>query len=100
MVQMTTAIYEKGTLRLLGPLALPEHTQVRVQVEVVETLSPVEELERAREALRQAGLLAEIPESVRQQARDVSAAERERIAQVLAKAGPLSEVIIAERESC
>ncbi len=99
MVQTTTAIYEQGTLRLLEPLVLPEHARVRVQVETVEPLSPAEELERAREALRQAGLLVPVPDSVREQARTVPASERERIAQILAKAGSLSDLIISERES-
>jgi len=30
-----TAIYENGILRLLTPLALPEHARVQVQVEAV-----------------------------------------------------------------
>ena len=32
MVAVATAIYEKGTLRLLTPVILPERTRVRVQI--------------------------------------------------------------------
>lgn len=35
MSTVATAIYEKGVLRLLTPLALPEHTRVQVHVETV-----------------------------------------------------------------
>ncbi len=33
MTATVDAIYEKGTLRLLSPLALPENSQVRVCIE-------------------------------------------------------------------
>jgi predicted DNA-binding antitoxin AbrB/MazE fold protein len=33
MVATATAIYEKGTLRLLTPISLPERTRVRVQIQ-------------------------------------------------------------------
>lgn len=44
MSQTITAVYENGVLRPLKPLALPEKTRVRVQVEPAEEADPVLEL--------------------------------------------------------
>jgi predicted DNA-binding antitoxin AbrB/MazE fold protein len=99
MIEMTTAIYESGTLRLLKSLNLPEHAQVRVQVEPVTDEQLADELDRARAQLRRSGLMAGMPDSVQRRARSISEAERTRLANVLAAAGPLSDVIIAERDA-
>ncbi len=101
MSETVTAIYERGMLRLASPLALPEHTQVRVQVEAIgETADQVEsDVERVRRVLREQGLIVPLSEHARRQAHPVSEAERERIAKLLGEAGPLSEVIIADRDS-
>jgi predicted DNA-binding antitoxin AbrB/MazE fold protein len=48
MEATATAIYEDGVLRLLTPLALPEHTRVQVRVEsLVEELQSTAKLESA-----------------------------------------------------
>lgn len=98
MIEMTRAVYESGTLRLLEPLNLPEHAQVRVQVELVTDEQLADELDRARVWLRRRGLTAPVPDSVQRRAHPVSEAERDRLANVLGAAGPLSDVIIAERD--
>ena len=48
------AIYEKGVLRLLTPVSLPEHAQVRVQI--LSDEEPMDDLRRAEAALIAAGL--------------------------------------------
>ena len=44
MSQTITAVYENGVLRPLKPLALPERTRVRLQIERSEEADPVLEL--------------------------------------------------------
>ena len=53
MTTSVEAIYEDGVLRLLQPLALAEHTRVRVAVETAETdAERAEWLEQSQRRLR------------------------------------------------
>jgi predicted DNA-binding antitoxin AbrB/MazE fold protein len=89
------AIYEKGVLRLLTPVSLPEHAQVRVQI--LSDEEPVDDLRRAEAALIAAGLMK--PTSSPAVLRTVSRARRKELARLYASGGALSEVIIAERDT-
>ena len=89
-----TAIYENGVLRLLTPITLPE--QARVRLAILGEEEPGSELRRAEAALIAAGLVK--PASAQAEHRTVSRARRAELARIYAAGGPLSEVIIAERE--
>ena len=101
MSETVNAIYERGTLYLATPLALPEHTQVRVQVVAIGegTNQAISERDRVLAILNEQGLLVSLSEEAQRRAHPVPEAERERIARLLGAAGPLSEVIIADRDS-
>lgn len=92
-----TAIYERGILRLLHPLALPEQTQVRVYIEPESPAALVaDHRRRVREALTAAGLSLPAPPPAA-----LSTLTRERRAELarrFAAGGPLADLIIAERE--
>ena len=88
------AIYENGVLRLLTPISLPEHARVRLAILSEE--EPEDELHRARAALIAAGLIR--PESPQVAPAAVSQVRRAELARLYAAGGPLSEVIIAERD--
>lgn len=90
-----TAIYEKGVLRPLTPLTLPEHSHVQLQI--VEP-SPASEAERqhVRQVLIDAGIIRPRPATPSNP--PVPEADLTTAAESLGTAGPLSELIIAERE--
>ena len=95
MVAVATAIYEKGTLRLLTPVILPERARVRVQI--VEEDKAEDDVQRALTVLEASGLVKPLKQL---QATDtISPARRAELAQLYAAAGPLSEMIIAERDA-
>ena len=89
------AIYEHGVLRLLTPVALPERAQVRIQI--LTEQEPDDELERAEAALIAAGLVT--PQKIPEGLKPISAARRAELARLYAAGGPLSELIIAERDA-
>ena len=89
-----TAIYENGVLRLLTPITLPE--QARVRLAILGEEEPGSEGRRAEAALIAAGLVK--PAGPQPEHRTVSRARRAELARLYAAGGPLSEVIIAERE--
>jgi predicted DNA-binding antitoxin AbrB/MazE fold protein len=96
MPSSITAIYENGVLRPLQTLELQEHSQVKIQI--VEIASPPleDEVQRVEEVLIAAGLIQPhqpLPDLPR-----ISAERREELARLYAVGGPLSELIIAERE--
>ena len=95
MSETIVTIYEQGVLRPLKPLSLPENTQVRIQI-VAPTLPAQEERLRVREALLDAGVIR--PRQLTEPVQPVSEAELEKAARALAAAGPLSELVMAERE--
>jgi predicted DNA-binding antitoxin AbrB/MazE fold protein len=88
------AIYENGVLRLLTPLALPEHTVVEIQI-VKPTSATETERQRVRQVLAEAGVIQ--PQAVTEAIQPVSETDLAAAAQALGQAGPLSALIIAER---
>jgi predicted DNA-binding antitoxin AbrB/MazE fold protein len=93
---IVTAVYEQGVLRLLQPLSLPEHTCVRIQVLETEEGEEMNEVRRAEAVLIAAGLIEPLSPP-----RDLPEISEKRLAEVAdryAVGGPLSEVIIAERD--
>lgn len=95
MSETIVTIYENGVLRPLTPLSLPEST--RVVLQIVTSDSAVEEERRhVRQALLDAGVIR--PRPTTEQVEPVSEEELEQAAIALAKAGPLSEQILADRE--
>lgn len=88
------AVYEHGILRLLSPISLPEHARVKLVIHQIETAG---ELDRAQQVLTATGLVtapSAFPDSTSRS--DVRLAET---AARYAVGGPLSEVIIAERDA-
>lgn len=95
MSETITAVYERGILRPLTPLSMPEHT--RVEIQIVKQTPPVgEEGQRVRQALVAAGVIR--PRPPVEPVPSVSEAQLAGAANALAAAGPLSELIIAERD--
>ena len=88
-----SVIYEKGVLRPWRPLDLPERTRLEIQiVSSAETMA--EEAERAAQVLVAAGLIQPL---VGEDIETVEESERRRAADAFGDAGPLSDVIIADR---
>lgn len=95
MSQVAEAVYEHGVLRLLQPIYLPE--QARVQVEVRSAADGGAGLiQRIEEALLAVGLITPLDKPAYLAA--VSEQRLAEVASVYAVGGPLSEVIIAERD--
>ncbi len=95
MSETITAIYEQGVLRPLIPLALPEQTKVQIQI-----IAPFSTVQDERGRVRQVLLKAKLirPYSPVESIEPVSETRLIAAAEALGKAGPLSELIIAERE--
>ena len=89
------AIYEDGVLRLLTPVALPDRTQVRIQI--LSEQKADDELERAEAVLIAAGLIK--PKKIPEGLEPISSARRAELARLYSVGGPLSESIIAERDA-
>ncbi len=93
-----SAIYENGVLRPLRPLLLPERTQVQLEIQPLASTEEADVHRRAvRDALIAAGLSYEsspIPAATPTLAEERRAA----LAYRFAEAGPVSSLIIAERE--
>jgi predicted DNA-binding antitoxin AbrB/MazE fold protein len=92
-----TAIYEQGVLRPLLPLSLPEHT--RVEVSIVSRPARAKKAPVDRQdvyaALMDAGLIkAQTPVEF---VSAISEADLAAAAADLAAAGPISDLVIAER---
>jgi predicted DNA-binding antitoxin AbrB/MazE fold protein len=95
MDTVVTAIYEKGMLRLLTPLNLPE--QSRVTVRILPEERPEEKSRRAEAVLAASGLVK--PLEPAGELRSISKARRAELARLYGAGGPLSEAIIAERDA-
>jgi predicted DNA-binding antitoxin AbrB/MazE fold protein len=95
MNESIVVIYEGGVLRPLQPLALPEHS--RLEVQIVRRRRPSgDQRKLAYDALQAAGIIgAQLPV---EDLPLISEAQLVAAAHDLAVAGPLSELIIAERE--
>lgn len=96
MIEKITAIYEHGVLRLLTPLSLPERTQVELQIVGHRPPSLADEHEQVQQALIAAGLV--LPQPLSTPGDEVSEAELMAVAQRLSTTGPLSDLILAERD--
>lgn len=87
-------IYEKGVLRPLSPLDLPERTQLEIRI-----VQPGEDAgtdaERAYWVLLQAGLIQPLSSTSVEM---VSESERLRAADMYGQSGTLSDFVIAERD--
>ncbi len=94
MIATATAIYEKGNLRLLTPVSLPERTRVHVQIQEEDKIG--DEVQRATALLEAAGLVK--PAGQPAARLFISQARRAELAQIYAAAGSLSESIGAERK--
>ena len=94
-----TAIYERGVLRPLTPLSLPEHARVQIQVQQVSAPDDASaQRGRVREVLVAAGL--SLPASPNVPRADIlSDEQREELALRFSAPPPLSDLIIEERES-
>ena len=94
MSEIIHAVYEQGVLRPLTPLHLPEHAHVQISINPISNAE--EERQRVRQALIAGGVIR--PHSVSTLIEPISEEALAAAAQALANAGPLSELIIAERE--
>jgi predicted DNA-binding antitoxin AbrB/MazE fold protein len=92
MREEIAVVYEGGVLRPLQPLALPEHTWLEVRV----IRRDVDARQQVYDVLEAAGVIAALPPP--EPLPVISEAELAAAAQALAAAGPLSELIIAERD--
>ena len=95
MNEIIEAIYEHGILRLLKPLSLPEKTHVQVNI-LVRQSTIQEEKQKVRQSLINAGIICKDPSP-----ENIERVSEERLAmaaKVIASAGSLSELIIAERD--
>lgn len=98
MLDLITAIYENGVLRPIMPLALPEHSRVQIQIQASPAVdSPAEHRRRVHDVLVAAGLSLPRPPDL-PDVKPLSAERREELAHILAASGPLSQVIMDERE--
>lgn len=94
MSEAITVIYEGGVLRPLQPLPLPEHT--RLEVQVIRRERAVDPRQRVYDVLEAAGVITAPPPDEAPPA--ISEEQLAAVARALGAAGPLSELIIAERE--
>ena len=95
MSEIIEAIYEHGILRLSKPLSLPDKTHVQVNI-LVRQSTIQEEKQKVRQSLINAGIIWEDPSP-----ENIERVSEERLAmaaKVIASAGSLSELIIAERD--
>ncbi len=90
-----TVIYEKGVLRPLQPLSLPEYTKLEIHM-FMPPKNNIAAGKQAEQALISAGVISDIP--VTAPPGNVSEEELETAAKIMGAAGPLSDVILAERD--
>lgn len=89
-----TAIYENGMLRLLSPLSLPEHTRVKL---VIHLADASDEMRRVEQVLAATGLVT-APGGAAPSLAPGSELRLAETAERYAVGGPLSELVIAERD--
>jgi predicted DNA-binding antitoxin AbrB/MazE fold protein len=95
MGQAITVMYEKGVFRPLMPLRLKDRSLVQIQI-ISEPQAEEAEREEALRVLREAGVIRPHPPAPQRVPVDEGRLEAARKA--LGAAGPLSELIIAERD--
>ena len=91
------AVYEKGVLRPLAPLALPEQARVQIHIQPTVSAEAAAHRRQVREALVIAGLSLPTPE-IPPPSGLLSAERRDELAHLFSAGRPLSELIIEERE--
>jgi predicted DNA-binding antitoxin AbrB/MazE fold protein len=92
------AVYEKGVLKPLIPLTLPEHTEVQIYLTQTSVCKHSENRRRVKEALIAAGLSLHLSQQeISAPCSELSPERREELARLFAEGGPLSDLIIAER---
>jgi predicted DNA-binding antitoxin AbrB/MazE fold protein len=94
MTETITVIYEKGVLRPLEPLSLPERS--RVEIQIVSRPPAVQEKARVHQALLEAGVIR--PRTLAEPIEPISETLLAEAASALAQAGSLSELIIEQRD--
>jgi predicted DNA-binding antitoxin AbrB/MazE fold protein len=95
MSETITVVYEQGVLRPLTPLSLPEHARVEIQIIMPDEIVG-DERQQVRQVLIEAGVIRAKPDEA--SIVPVSETELAAAAAALGQAGPLSALIIAERE--
>jgi predicted DNA-binding antitoxin AbrB/MazE fold protein len=96
MEQIITAVYERGVLQPLVKLRLNEGETVRLWILESEEGAEQNEARHALHALMAAGLVR--PTLPRPDVQPVSEKRRRELARALAAGGPLSELIIEDRD--
>ncbi|GAB4403738.1 MAG: hypothetical protein OHK0052_26560 [Anaerolineales bacterium] len=98
MDTIVNAVYEKGRLRLLTPLSLPENTHVRIVVESIEDTpnDHVKKRLQIEQILVDSGLVLPVPTPATLSGL-LSESERLSLAQKISAIGPLSDLILEER---
>ncbi len=94
MNRTITVIYQEGVLKPNIPLNIPENTNLLIQI-VDQSENQSDEAKKAYQALLDDGLIQPIK---LQKGKTVTSAERKKAAIAYGKIGPLSELIIAERD--
>lgn len=89
-----TVVYEKGVLRPLQPLEIPDNSQLEIQI-LEFSGEPNGELLAARRALQEAGVISQ---GAVVEVTEVGEEELEQAYEALGAAGPLSKQIIDDRE--
>ena len=87
-------VYEQGVLRPLHPLNLPDHTKLEIRI-VNAFDEETTEADKAYQVLYQAGL---VQPALSIHVDPIPERELQRAADAFGQAGPLSDVIIAERD--
>jgi len=91
------AVYEKGVLRPLAPLALPEQARVQIHIQPIVSAEAAAHRRQVRETLVVAGLSLPAPDTPPPSGL-LSAERRDELAHLFSAGRPLSELIIEERE--
>lgn len=94
MSATVAVVYRKGALWPLRPLNLPENTRLEIKLPAPLT-QVMSEAEKAYQVMLQAGL---IQPSIPVESEPIPTSELQRVADAYGQAGPLSELIIAERD--
>jgi predicted DNA-binding antitoxin AbrB/MazE fold protein len=99
MSQRLKAIYENGVLRPLGPLDLPEHSQVEIHVQRLEHSNPPSEHRlQVRHLLIEAGLSLPANDAVPTRSKPLTQERREELSRLFSSGKPLADLIDEDRE--
>ena len=93
-MEQIAVVYERGVLRPLRPLTIPNHTRLNIQI-LPQKIRPDSNRQQVLQTLTDAGLLYIAPPSTEQ---PVSNDDLRAAAIAIGADGPLSADIIAERD--